>query len=204
MSKAEKVFKEELALIKSEHIKKFVIDCFDNLTPNYFWYEAASSSGKHHPKLVNKKHGLIIHVKLCVWWGRKIAESFYRTEQDVIIAALLLHDLQKFGQEMSIHDGKPTLANYTSAHGPMLAMQMEQLCKKRDYLYGHGYVRVIIAAVALHMGRWTDESLGFKWDKEYGDNNNVKVVQLADYCASRKFEDVYDKLDKWEFPEETE
>jgi len=198
MSKAEAafevVFKEELDLIKSEYLRKFVKKCFINLTPDYFWEIAASSSGKYHPKIVNKKHGLIVHTKLCVWWGKQIAESFERVEIDVIVAALLLHDLQKFGKV--VIEGKPTLANHTSVHGPMLATQIEKLCNN---VVDSGYISIIIASIALHMGKWTDSSLAFKWRQEYGDNNNVKVVQLADYIASRKFEDVYEKLDKWEF-----
>ena len=197
-NRAKEVFKEELALIGSEYIKTFVLECFGHLTPDYFWEVAASSSGNHHPKIVNKKYGLIIHTKLCVWWGRKISEAFYEVEQDVIIAALLLHDLQKFGQIMD--NGKPTLAGYTSSHGPMLAMQIEQLCSRLSHSV-HGFRETIIAAISLHMGKWTDESLGKKWEDGYRDNNNVKVVCLADYIASRKFEDVYDKLDALTFGE---
>ena len=196
---AELVFKEELAYIKSETIKQFVLDCFDELTPTYFWEIAASSSGKHHPKIANRKHGLIVHTKLCVWWGRKLAESFYKYDMDIIIAALLLHDLQKFGLEMSVHDGKPTLANYTFTHGMLLAVQIKQLLKKQDKMF-HGAKATITVCVGLHMGKWTDELLGDKWIKEYRDNSNVKIVQLADYCASRKVGAKMEELDKWTFP----
>jgi hypothetical protein len=196
---AELVFEEELAYIESDTIKQFVLDCFDKLTPNYFWEMAASSSGKHHPKITNRKHGLIVHVKLCVWWGRKLAESFHRYDMDVIIAALLLHDIQKFGREMSLLDGKPTLANYTSTHGMLLAVQMKQLLKKQNKIF-HGTMATITACVGLHMGKWTDELLGDKWIKEYRDNSNVKIVQLADYCASRKVGAKMEELNRWEFP----
>ena len=195
---AELVFEEELAYIESDNIKEFVLDCFDKLTPNYFWEIAASSSGKHHPKIANRKHGLILHVKLCVWWGRKIAESFYQCDKEAIISALLLHDIQKFGQTMD--GGKPTLAAYTSTHGMLLAVQMKQLLKKQNKIF-HGTNATIIACVGLHMGRWTDEILGDKWIKEYRDNNNVKIVQLADYCASRKVGAKMEELDNWKYPE---
>ena len=193
------VFKEELEYIKSDRIRRLVLDCFDELTPDYFWEVAGSSSGLHHPKIANRKHGLIMHVKLCVWWGRKLAESFYRYDMDIIIAALLLHDLQKFGLEMSLYDGKPTLASYTSTHGMLMAVQMMQLLKKQEKIV-HGTFETITACVGLHMGRWTDEILGSKWLKEYRDNNNVKIVQMADYCASRKVGAKMEELDKWEFP----
>jgi hypothetical protein len=194
---AELVFKEELAYIKSDNIRQFVLDCFDELTPDYFWEVAGSSSGLHHPKIANRKHGLIVHVKLCVWWGRKLAESFYRYDMDIITAALLLHDLQKFGQKMD--NGKPTLASYTSTHGMLLAVQMLQLLKKQKKII-HGTYETITACVGLHMGRFTDELLGDKWMKEYRDNNNVKIVQLADYCASRKVGVKMEELNRWVFP----
>ena len=197
---AELIFEEELAYIESDTIKQFVLDCFDKLTPDYFWDVAASSSGKHHPKIANRKHGLIVHVKLCVWWGRKLAESFYKYDMDVIIAALLLHDIQKFGMEMSLYDGKPTLANYTSTHGMLLAVQMRQLLKEQGKTVGYGKFETITACVGLHMGKWTDELLGEKWQQEYRDNNNVKIVHLADYCASRKAGDKMEELNRWEFP----
>ena len=197
---AELVFKEELAYIESDSIKKFVLDCFDKLTPDYFWDMAASSSGKHHPKIANRKHGLIVHVKLCVWWGRKLAESFHKCDLDVIIASLLLHDIQKFGTELSVFDGKPTLAAYTSTHGMLLAVQMRQLMRDNKKSIGYGKYETITACVGLHMGKWTDELLGDKWIKEYRDNSNVKIVQLADYCASRKVGAKMEELDKWTFP----
>ncbi len=37
--KAEKVFAEELKYIKSDNIKKYVLECFDKLTPDYFYMD---------------------------------------------------------------------------------------------------------------------------------------------------------------------
>jgi len=197
--KAELVFEEELKDV--HHVREFVLDCFEKLTPDYFWEVAASSSGKHHPKITNRKHGLIIHTKLCVWWGKKIAQSFYSYDLEVVIASLLLHDLQKFGTEMSVYDGKPTLANYTSTHGMILAVQMRQLLKDQNKTVSYGKFETITACVGLHMGKWTDELLGDKWIKEYRNNDNVKIVQLADYCASRKVGAKMEELDKLTFGE---
>jgi len=42
-------FAEELSLIRTEYIKKFLGYCIDNL-PDYFFRVAASSSGKYHPE----------------------------------------------------------------------------------------------------------------------------------------------------------
>jgi len=107
------------------------------------------------------------------------------------------------GQQINAQNnmGKEILKE-KNTHGVMLAIQMEQLCKKLEKSYDHGFISVIIAAVALHMGIFTDASLGHKFNNEYGDNNNVKIVHLADMVASRKTEDLYDGLAKWEYPKE--
>ncbi len=66
--KAEVVFADELKYIKSENVKEYVLKCFEKLTPDYFWEGQSSSSGKFHPAVANKEHGLVLHTKLCVWW----------------------------------------------------------------------------------------------------------------------------------------
>jgi hypothetical protein len=203
--KAELVFEEELAFIKNILIKEFVLECFDKLTPDYFWDGPASSTGKHHPKISNKKHGLVLHTKLCVWWGRKLHETLYagETDLDICIAACLLHDLQKFGTTLN-KDGSPTLPKYSSIHGILLAVQLEDIdssmtcfCKIKDK------TQSIIDAVAMHMGNWTNEKIRSKW---FEGNDSLQeemlIVHLADYCASKKVYEKMDKLDKWEFPEE--
>jgi hypothetical protein len=53
------------------------------------------------------------------------------------------------------------------------------------------------------MGRWTNADLSSAWISMNWDRDNVvKVVHMADYCASRKVDAKMDELDKWEFPEE--
>lgn len=205
MSKAEVVFKKELEYISSKGIKDFVLKCFEELTPDYFWDFTASSSQLHHPRVSNKKHGLVLHTKLCVWWGRKLADSFNFKNIDVIVASLLLHDLQKFGKILD-KNNKPTLAEYASSHGPMISMQMEKLyvpSKIKKDLWRD--INTITTCIALHMGRWTDETLSLSWSQsETRDKDNVpiNIVHLADYCASRKVDDELEKLDNYKFTEE--
>jgi len=205
--KAKVVFADELKYIKSQKIKDYVVACFHKLTPEYFWDAPASSSGKYHPAVSNKKHGLVNHTKLCVWWGRKLAQT-YNCEKNIdeIVASLLLHDLQKFGKEMSLYDGKPTLAEYTTTHGPMLAIQLEKILRdmydvdemedeERQSLFA------ISSSVCLHMGRWTNEDLSKAWEVTGWKNNTVvDVVHMADYCASRQADSKMEELDNYEFP----
>lgn len=210
--KAELVFKEELEYIKSPAIKSFTLKCFKELTPDYFWDFTASSTQKYHPKVSNKKHGIVIHTKLCVWWGRKLADNFGVKDLDIIVSALLLHDLQKFGKMLDKNDNKPTLAEYWGTHGPILAVQIESLYKDvniNDDVKNH--IHTIVMCIALHMGRFTNEKLSSPW-KELplddgtpfvGDQEQlIQIVQLADYCASSKVDDKLEELDKWEFLKE--
>jgi hypothetical protein len=208
--KAEIVFIEELLYIKHPGIKDFTIKCFEKFTSDYFWDFTASSSQKHHPKVSNKKHGIILHTKLCVWWGRKLADNFDVKDLDVIVSALLLHDLQKFGKMLD-KDNKPTLAEYWGTHGPMLAVQIESLYNNVTINDGiRGDINAIITCIALHMGRFTNEKLSLPWIKEYVDDGTpyvgteekcIEIVQMADYCASRQCDTKMEELDKWEFPE---
>jgi len=202
MSKVEVVFEEELNYISSYPISDFVVKCFNDLVPDYFWDFSASSSHKYHPKISNIKHGLVLHTKLCVWWGRKIADSFGDINTDIIVASLLLHDLQKFGQSLD-ENNKPTLAQYASSHGPILAAQLENVFDgakinddvKRD-------IDTIITCVALHMGRWTNEPLSVSWrefDREE-DDQLVRIVHLADFVASKKIDEKLEELNNWKMP----
>lgn len=201
--KAEIVFVEELKYIKSEAVRSFTLKCFNELTPDYFWDFTASSSLKHHPKVSNKKHGIVLHTKLCVWWGRKLADSFDVQDLDVIVSALLLHDLQKFGKTLD-ENKKPTLAEYWGTHGPILAVQIESLYSNVNINDDvKQSIEDITACVAMHMGRFTNETLGSSWfkylTKQMGDkvHTYAHIVQLADYCASRKVDAKLEELDKY-------
>ena len=84
---AEIVFKEELDHIGSPQIRSFTLQCFEKLTADYCWLFTASSSQKHHPKISNKPHGIVLHTKLAVWWGRKFADMYDKVgdEVDIIV-----------------------------------------------------------------------------------------------------------------------
>lgn len=213
--KAELVFKDELEWISSAIIKTFVLDCFEKLTPDYFWDATASSTGKHHPKISNRKHGIVLHTKLVCWWAKKLYEPFDRRgdnggglsnlylNRDVIFAGCLLHDIQKFGTTLDT-DGSPTLANYTSLHGPISALQLEDV--KTEFIPDTNsstegkkisiWIDNIINCVAFHMGKWTDQRLVDRWEE----TDEARIVQLADYCASKKVPGKTERLEKWVFP----
>ncbi len=202
MNKAEIVFKEELNDITSKGIRSFVLKCFEELTPDYFWDGPASSSYKYHPRIANKEHGIVLHTKLCVWWGKQLANSFNDKNIDIIVASLLLHDLQKFGKELN-SNSMPTLAEHCSTHGPVLAAQIESIYDHININEGlQDDINTIVACVALHMGIWTNKSLSLSWVKalKEEDKQLVHIVHLADYCASKKIDDKLEELDSWIMP----
>ena len=208
--KAEIVFAEELEYIKHQGVKDFTLKCFDKFTPDYFWDFTASSTQKYHPKVSNKKHGIVLHTKLCVWWGIELANNFNVKDLDVIVSALLLHDLQKFGTVLNLYNGQPTLAEYWGTHGPMLAIQIEGLYKDVNINTDvKNYINAIVTCIALHMGRFTNEKLSLPWIKEYVDDGTpfvgteekwIEIVQMADYCASRQSDVKMQELDNYKFP----
>ena len=52
------LFKDELNYLKNEDIKKSAMELI-NLLPDYFFHEAASSTGKYHPKYALGDGGLL-------------------------------------------------------------------------------------------------------------------------------------------------
>jgi hypothetical protein len=107
---------------------------------------------------------------------------------------------------MSLYDGKPTLAEYSSTHGPMLAIQLEKILRDmfdRTILESEEGQKLfaISSSVCLHMGRWTSTDLSAAWTQNGWKNSDiVKVVHMADYCASRKVDSKIAELDKYDFP----
>jgi hypothetical protein len=201
--KAEIVFKEELEQIKSSSIRSFTLKCFEDLTPDYFWDYAASSSGKYHPEISNKKHGLVLHTKLSVWWGIEMSSCFDCNDLDIIISALLLHDLQKFGMSLDKYD-KPTLANATTTHGPFLAAQLEKIYENVNMNENiEKEINSIITCIALHMGKWTNPSLSLTWETITTEEDKlmVDIVHLSDFIASRKVDEELKTLNNYRFTE---
>jgi len=211
-NKAKIIFDEELKYITHPGVKNFTLKCFEELTPNYFWEFTASSTQKYHPKVSNKKHGIVLHTKLCVWWAIKLANNFNVKDLNIIVSALLLHDLQKFGKIL-YQNNNPTLAEYWGIHGPVLAVQMESLYSNLNLNVNDDvkyYINAIVTCVALHMGRFTNESLSLSWKKEPINDGRpfvetveqlVQIVQLADFCASRKCDEKMEELDNYIFQE---
>lgn len=197
--KVEKVFEHELAMIRNQEIRDFVIKCFDELCPDYFWTIPCSTSGKYHPQVSLGEGGLIRHVKLAIWWGLELMKAMpvnlenIPTLKDEIIATLLLHDLIKNGKGLDLN-GRPLESGVTGTHGVILARKIEIIPEL--YLDNDEALCRITTGITCHMGIWTTNSL-CKPDAVIDPTLRAfaRLIHLADYCASRKVDEIYAKLE---------
>ncbi|KKN26361.1 hypothetical protein LCGC14_0875460 [marine sediment metagenome] len=202
MTKAETIFQKELSLIHDKDIRDFVITCFDKLCPDYFWTCPCSTTGKYHPKVSLGVGGLVRHTKLAVWWGLELIRALHdspelknialHTLQDEIIATLLLHDMVKNGKGLNAQ-GYPFEKGVTGTHGVALA---QRIARYPDIYLGNddSFYR-ILEGIGGHMGIWTTNPMCRPNSIPFPDRRAfANLIHLADYCASRKVDEIYRKL----------
>jgi len=197
MTKAETIFAHELSLIHDKEIKQFVITCFDKLCPDYFWTCPCSTTGKYHPKVSLGVGGLVRHTKLAVWWGIELLRALNKEFElkgissnqlfDEIIATLLLHDMIKNGKGLNAQ-GYPLEKGVTGTHGVVLARKIGDHSDINSTIFER-----VLAGIALHMGVWT--TIPYAAVDTPGLERFIELIHLADYCASRKVDDIYSKLE---------
>lgn len=184
-------FQKEIRYIQNleyvEAYKKLI-----NLLPDYFFEEAASSTGKYHPKFSLGKGGLLRHTKVAVRIAYEllsdscIGDKYTSREKDLFILALTMHDGVKHGIPKE---------NYTRADHPLLVSKLirdhkaELNMKEED-------IQFICDVIETHMGPWNthpytkEEILPIPKDKYQN------FVHMCDYLASRRFLNVeFDKND---------
>lgn len=202
MMKVIDIFGYELSMIQSKEIRKFVVDVFDKFCPDYFWTCPCSTSGKYHPQVSLGEGGLVRHVKLAVWWGIELLRALGPSPElnkipttplrDEVIATLLLHDLIKNGEGLG-PGGRPLDRSVTGTHGVTLARKMNRH-PDINLIDSNSYWR-IIEGIRSHMGIWTTDS-DYRPDTILNSTSKAfaQLIHLADYCASRKVDDIYATL----------
>lgn len=177
-------FDDELNYIVNEKFRELTKNLLNEL-PDYFWEVPASSTGKYHPTYSLGKGGLVRHTKAAV----KIANSILndadvygwtQDDNDVAIAALLLHDGFKHGLNHS---------KYTVHEHPLIAADFVR--SKLDTvidsdLESRYYYDSVAKAIATHMGRWNVSSRS-DVVLPLPETTGQDIVHLCDYLASRKF-----------------
>ncbi len=178
--KKKELFFDEISYIKNEDIKKSACMLVD-LLPDYFFHEAASSTGKYHPKYALGDGGLLRHTKAACMIANEllmdpvIGDKYTQREKDLMILSIIMHDGLKRGLEEE---------RYTRFDHPILAANF--VYEKRDEVGLSEEDAVFVRdAIKTHMGPWT---------KDYDGNEVLEkpktkyqnFVHMCDYLASRK------------------
>lgn len=179
MNKKE-IFYDEINYIKDESLKNSLCELI-GLLPDYFFKEAASSTGKYHPKYALGEGGLLRHTKAAVRIGYElltdpsIAKKYTSKEKDLMLMALLLHDGFKKGL---IEE------RYTKFDHPLIAAKVvldnynKVGLSKEDATF-------ISDAIKTHMGDFTTDYNGNEvLEKPHTKYQNF--VHMCDFLASRK------------------
>ena len=174
-----KLFEREINLIVDEELRMAVKSYMDEETPDYFWTDGASSSGKYHPKFSQGMGGLVRHTKAVVMFAEELLRmssyAYMKDEyKDYVIAACILHDTCKYGiGEFDKAEYKNHAANAAKAFAEYAEQVMDY--KPSEFL---------LNAIRSHMGQWSTE----KEDRPFTAID--RCVHMADYMASRSFIDI--------------
>jgi hypothetical protein len=167
---------QSVTLIKNELVSTFTLAALSNV-PEKFWTIAASSTGKHHPEQSNGEGGLVRHVLATLYFARElfICYSCTQDEQDIINAAIMLHDIGKAMEE---------------PHDIVAATSLRWLYKDQKLV--SPMLLAVIDGVRWHMGKWSTGATDCQ-EEERGSRvfpasftRTSMIVHLADYVASRK------------------
>jgi hypothetical protein len=151
----------------------------EEATPDYFWTDGASSSGKYHPAFSQGVGGLVRHTKAVVMFAEELlrmSSYAYMKEEykDYVIASCILHDTAKYGI-----DGfdKSEYKNHAKNASIAFANYCEQVMDYTPHF-------LLLNAIESHMGQWST-------DREDRPFTSVdRCVHMADYMASRSFIDI--------------
>ena len=174
-----KHFERELNLIVNQDLRMTVKCYMEEATPDYFWTDGASSSGKYHPKFSQGDGGLVRHTKAVVMFAEELLRmssyAYMKDEyKDYVIAACILHDTAKYGIG---EYNKAEYKNHASNASKAFAEYAEQVMNYKPSEF-------LLNAIIAHMGQWSTE----KEDRPF--TNIDRCVHMADYMASRSFIDI--------------
>lgn len=176
----EEMFLEELSYISNDDYSEALLKIIEML-PDYWFHEAASSTGKYHPGYALGEGGLLRHSKAAMRIGLEllnnpcIGSKYSQREKDLMLMSLLVHDGLKLGnpQEKYTRFDHPILmANFIMEHQEEIGISKEDAIFMAD-------------VIKTHMGAWT---------KDYNGNEVLEApktkyqnfVHMCDFLASRK------------------
>lgn len=175
----------------------FALKFIDKHIPDYFWIEAASSSGRHHPEFSLGEGGLARHSLMTYRWLKSLLDA---NEQDMseyvpgMVVGCLFHDCCKRGIPPDID------LEHTKFEHPLLAAKYV-LDKANEFIKDEKQfidttaddeqsfladIAVVASTIQCHMGRF-NKSTHSEFVLPKPTTPIEYMVHLADYCASRKF-----------------
>lgn len=179
MNKIE-IFSVEINYINNLDLKESLKLIVDKL-PDYFFHEAASSTGKYHPKYALGEGGLLRHSKAATKIGLEllnnplIGSKYSPREKDMLLLSLLVHDGLKRGL---------TEEKYTRVDHPIL-MANFILDNYQTFKLNLEDAQFISDVIKTHMGPYNTDFNG-NVVLETPKNKYQSFVHMCDYLASRK------------------
>ncbi len=176
----EKMFEQELSYIKKEEYKTSLIKILESL-PEYWYHEAASSTGKYHPDYALGEGGLLRHSKAAMRIGYEllenpaIGEKYTSREKDLMLMSLLVHD----GLKLGIPEEKYTRFDHPILMGQYIIENAEKFgLSSEDATFMQEVIKT-------HMGYWTTDYQGNDV-LEKPKTKYQNFVHMCDFLASRK------------------
>lgn len=170
-------------------------------TPTIFFGASTSSSGKYHPKATNGLMGLVKHSIAVMLTAQDLfrnetiikifgLEDLSKIDEEIILAACLLHDNAKYGTGQISMEKKL----FSKKSHPKL---VSEIANEAGLFDGEEsiipYLFRILELIETHMGQWTMVDKGdTELDKPR--TNQQAFVHMCDYIASRKTLDIVSEL----------
>ena len=174
------MFLEELEYIRDKSYKKALLNII-NMLPEYFFHEAASSSGKYHPDYALGEGGLLRHSKAAMRIGYEllvnpsIGDKYTSREKDLMLMSLLVHD----GLKRGINAEKYTRFDHPIIMADFIVDNYKEIGLSKEDAKFMGDV------IKTHMGPWTTDYNGNEI-LEKPKTKYQNFVHMCDYLASRK------------------
>ena len=174
------MFIEELDYIKDKSYKKALLNII-NMLPEYFFHEAASSTGKYHPDYALGEGGLLRHSKAAMRIGYEllvnpsIGDKYTSREKDLMLMSLLVHD----GLKRGINAEKYTRFDHPIIMADFIVDNYKEIGLSKEDAKFMGDV------IKTHMGPWTTDYNGEEV-LEKPKNKYQNFVHMCDFLASRK------------------
>ena len=176
----EEMFLDELELIKDEELSESLLKIIEML-PDYWFHEAASSTGKYHPEYALGEGGLLRHSKAAMRIGYEllndpcIGDKYTSHEKDLMLMSLLVHD----GLKRGINAEKYTRFDHPILMGKFVLDNYKEIgITKED-------AEFMDSVIKTHMGPWTTDYDGNEV-LEKPKNKYQNFVHMCDFLASRK------------------